>query len=252
MGFPLTFTVCTYNLWATYRWPDRKVALQKFAEYHSPDILCVQEARPENLAVLDEALRATHRRIDDPFEGWTHEGNIYWNTTLFDLVNYGAEQIGILEEHRRLFWARLRIKESDHPAILVSTAHYTWSGHAQAVATEKTYRIPQARATLETLDRLRDRVEPILFMGDLNDNEVPIEILYQGGLLDCFSALGRAPHWTWPVLPTSLGAPTTLDWIMHRGALRARSAEVIDFFDSDIAPSDHKPVLATYQFISGG
>ncbi len=39
-----------------------------------------------------------------------------------------------------------------------------------------------------------------------------------------------------------------MDWLMHRGAIRPLNAEVIDFYADDLAPSDHKPVLATYTF----
>ena len=88
------FSLATYNLWATARWPEREPALRKFAQEIAPDILAVQELRPETQALLDEELKG-HRRIADPFDGWTWEGNIYWDTGLFDLEDYGAEDVGI-------------------------------------------------------------------------------------------------------------------------------------------------------------
>ena len=45
MSFPIRFVVCTYNIWAGNRWPERENALTRFLELHIPDILCVQEER---------------------------------------------------------------------------------------------------------------------------------------------------------------------------------------------------------------
>src|SRR5690625_3714045 len=100
------FVACTYNLWKDERWPDRNEPLRRFITRHQPDILCAQELCLQSRHLLDQVL-GTHQRVDDYFEGWTQEGNIYWNRSLFELVEYGAEEIGILEQWRRLFWVRL-------------------------------------------------------------------------------------------------------------------------------------------------
>jgi endonuclease/exonuclease/phosphatase (EEP) superfamily protein YafD len=39
----------------------------------------------------------------------------------------------------------------------------------------------------------------------------------------------------------------TIDWMFHRGPIWPMLAEVVDFFEGDIAPSDHKPIIATYR-----
>jgi len=243
--FDLRFTICTYNIWTTTRWPERRQALQSFIQHHRPDILCLQEVQQDSRHALDEILQATHERVDDAFEGWMCEGNIYWNSRYFTLVEYGAEQIGILEQFRRLFWVRLQLNDDSGTTLLVATAHYTWHGHPEAVANEKYVRMPQARATVEVLNRLAKPDEPQFFMGDLNDQAEAVRILLNGGWTDCFSALGRKPNTTWPAHP-SQGPACTLDWLMHRGSVRPMTAEVVDYYDGDMAPSDHKPVLATY------
>lgn len=243
---PVRFTVCTYNIWTNTRWPERKTALQRFAQTHLPDILCLQEVQADSRAALDDVLLPTHARVDDPFEGWTCEGNLYWNTRLFELVEYGAEQIGILEQYRRLFWARLALNDGSGETLFVSTAHYTYHGHPEAVASEKYVRMGQARATVEVLNAQARPGEAQLFMGDLNDQAEAVRILREAGLVDCFAALGRFPAATWPAAPTAKGGPQTIDWLMLRGSLRTMTAEVVDFYEGDLAPSDHKPVLATF------
>jgi endonuclease/exonuclease/phosphatase (EEP) superfamily protein YafD len=37
-----------------------------------------------------------------------------------------------------------------------------------------------------------------------------------------------------------------IDWLFHRGPMVCRSSEVGDYFHHGSAPSDHRPVLATY------
>ena len=118
LPLPLRFTVCTYNIWTRTRWPERRDGLRAFADLHRPDILCVQELQAESRAVLDDVLGRSHDRVDGPEEGWTCEGNIWWNRALFAPIGFGAENVGICEEHRRLFWVRLRVLDGSLPLVL--------------------------------------------------------------------------------------------------------------------------------------
>lgn len=247
MTSSIRFVACSYNIWTTTRWPERQPALQRFAQLHRPDIFCLQELQSQSRQVLDDTLASTHARVDDTFPGWTREGNIYWNTAMFELLAYGAEPIDIIEEYRRLFWVRLKLLQAPDQTLFVSTAHYTWPGHPSEGALGQNVRIPSAHKTISALNQLAGANEPVLFMGDLNDSWHPINILMEGGLTDCFSALGRIPRPTIPALPTAVGAPVTIDWIFHRGPIWPMQADVIDFFADDISPSDHKPVMATYR-----
>ncbi len=242
----LRFTVCTLNLWERSRWPERRASLEAFLSLHKPDILCLQELRPETRDCIDSAFTGSHSRIDDAFEGWVNEGNIYWNRTLFEKVTHGAEDVGMSDSDRRLFWATLKLHQDPSKTLLVSTAHFTWPGHERELITGTNQRIPQARKTAETLQKLSTPNEPQLFMGDLNDQYLVLRILRESGLKDIFTALGRMPRATRPAAPTYHGNPETVDWMFFRGEIRPMTAEVVDFFLGDIAPSDHKPVLATF------
>ncbi len=246
--WPVRYTVCTYNIWTTTRWPERRTALQKFVQHQMPDILCLQELQADSKLALDEVLLPTHQRVEDAFEGWTQEGNLYWHKDLFELVEYGAENIEILEPLRRMFWARLRLNDGTNRTLFVSTAHFTYNGHPEAVASEKYIQIGQARATVEALKRLSCADEPQLFMGDLNDSDLAVRLLKKsGGLVDCFEALGQRPHETYPAYPTASSPSETLDWMLHRGAIYPMTATIIDYFHDELSPSDHKPIIVTYQ-----
>jgi endonuclease/exonuclease/phosphatase (EEP) superfamily protein YafD len=250
MLYPIRFTVCSYNLWNDQRWPDRQEPLKQFLQRHLPDILCIQELRPVTCDFVDAVLQ-DHQRVEDPFAGWQQEGNIYWNEEMFELVEHGAEDIGILEELRRLFWVRLRFRgTAKAPTLFVSTAHYTWPGHAAELKDGANVRIPQARKTVEVLNALVPPDEALLFMGDLNDYGHPIHILRQGGLTDSFAALGRHASPTWPAVPIAQGPPSPLDWIFHRGPIRPMTCDIVDFYVADLPPSDHKPIMATYRYLN--
>lgn len=66
---------------------------------------------------MQELQRLTQEFLDrvlngrvDPFPGWTSEGNIYWNKSLFEKAEHGAEEVGHVEPERRIFWAPLQLK----------------------------------------------------------------------------------------------------------------------------------------------
>lgn len=234
---------CTLNLWETSRWPERRDSLASFLGLHSPDILCVQELRPETLAVLEECLPG-HDRVGDTFPGWTWEGNIFWRRGAFERMDHGIRDVGILEPERRLFWVRLRAAGGRE--MLVATAHFTWPGNEREKADGVNPRLGQARRAAEALDALAPAPAAALFMGDFNEHYHPVKVLKAAGFQDCFSGLGRHPKATRPAVPTWQGPEQTVDWILYRGALRPMTCEAVDFFHGDIAPSDHKPVLATF------
>jgi endonuclease/exonuclease/phosphatase family metal-dependent hydrolase len=240
--YPFTFLACTYNIWGAKRWDDRRAPLRRFLEVNRPDILCLQELTPGACELIGTTLPNMHC-VEDPFPGWTEEGNIYWNTEIFDLLEYGAQDIGILEQYRRLFWVRLVTRSGT--TVVVATAHFSWLWEAGASGEWITVRVAQAEAAVVALDEVVQPDEPVLFMGDFNGYLHPIDVLRASGFEDWFQALGRAPVITHPAVPTS-ESPTLLDWMMHRGPIRPTLTSVVDFYVDGVPPSDHKPILTMY------
>ena len=234
----------TYNLWADTRWPERAEPLRAYVELTRPDVLCVQELRPASRDLIDGALPG-HSRVDDDFEGWAQEGNIWWSDAMFELLEHGGEDLELLSPLRRLFWVRLRHLASEG-TVLVATAHYTWQGNPRERAEGISPRIAESLATIEALDRVAQPDEPVLFMGDLNDATNAIRNLREVGFVDSFTACGAPLQPTHPARPTAAGNPQVLDWQFHRGPIRCMNSHVGEYFLGDIAPSDHKPVVATY------
>jgi exonuclease III len=249
--FPVRLSLVTYNLWNTRRWSERAPALKHFVEIYDPDVLCVQELRAETQSFLDATL-VRHCRVHDDLPGWTCESNIYWNGELLEKVAHGVDDVGILEEHRRLFWVRLGLRGTDQ-TIFVSTAHFTYQGNPRERETGLSPRIEQARRTVNVLGRRVHEGEPAFFMGDLNDGVNPLRILRQAGYVSCFAFLGQLSPPTYPCVPTKnieAGAhlgEQTLDWLVANDRARPVAAQVPHCFHGDIAPSDHWPVLAVYE-----
>lgn len=253
---PAAFTTVTmtYNLWGSAYWEARVDAVRALFTTRAPDILAVQELRPASRTLLDEVL-AGHDRVDDEFDGWSRESNIWWRRDLYELEEYGAEEIGLREKLRRLFWVRLRpLALESGPSVLFATAHYTWPGNAQECADDVSPRVGQARRTVEELERLMPD-GPRVFVGDLNDYARPIRVLREAGYLDSFAALGRTSPATHPVFPNARGAAgdvglesvsKAIDLQFHQGPITPRTSEVVDFFHQGMAPSDHYPVVVTY------
>lgn len=249
-----TFVAMTYNLWGDWHLAEREPALRAFFRTRPPDLLATQELRPGSRALIDEELPG-HARVVDDHPGWARQSNLWWRRELFELVAHGVRDVEILDPAASLFWVRLRA--ACGTVLVFATAHLTWPGHAEERATGVNQRVPQARAIVAALDELAGD-GPCLFTADVNDIGGPLWELGNAGFLDSFTALGSPSPPTHPVVPMpfSSGRGTRLspvqspakaiDWLFHRGALRARTSEAVEFFHDGSAPSDHRPVVATF------
>ena len=255
MTRPHYTTAMTYNIWGAHAWPARQPAMRAFLESRPADVLGIQELREDTQSLIDEVL-SDHDRVHDDFPGWTTEGNIWWNRHAYTLVEHGAEDIGIKEEFRRLFWVRLASTADPSVHLVFANAHFTWVGHPHEARDHINPRIQQAHNAVAVLDRLAAD-DPCVFVGDFNDYGHPRSILFKAGFGEGFSSLGRMSPITHPVDPTArpdrgypkhMPAQKPLDWQFHRGAIAPVSSEVVDFRHEGMAPSDHYPVLTTYAF----
>jgi len=247
------FTAMSLNLWNTQRWPAREAPLRALLA-RRPDVLCVQELRPQIGAFIDAALPG-HRRVVGDERGWTHEGNVWWDTTRFTHLGHGASPFGAVERDRRVFWVRLEHLASGLE-LVVATVHLTWLGASDEVVTGVNPRLEQTRQVVRVLDDVASDGR-CLVMGDLNDPAVPSRILRDGGFSDAWSALGVQPPPTFPAFPLStegsrrppLLPPSTIDWQFHRGAVEPVMTEVVDQPWRGVAPSDHRPLHTLYRLV---
>jgi len=251
MSFPARLAIVSCNLWMTERWPQRAPALEKFLDVYAPDVLCVQELMPETRTFIDHVLK-THERVDDALRGWTVESNIWWNAALLEHLEHGAEDVQMQEEHRRLFWARLKLRGGQR-SVFVSTAHLTAPGKEPEASTGNSPRVAELQRIGGALGRLVKDGEPAFFMGVMNDARHPQRLLKQAGFTSCFAALGVQSPPTFKCYPTADVAPgepsisEAIDLIVANRHARAVAASVPNFFFNGMAVSDHWPVQAVYE-----
>ena len=258
-------SVMTFNMCKTdgypINWPQRRLPIIECMKTFTPDILCVQELHPLLHDTLVEAL-PTHNFVQDEFEGWQLEGNIYWNSTMFKMLEYGIYDIGILEPLRRLFWVRLvTTTSSTKNELLVANAHFTWEGHEAERKSDINFRKEQARRTVQSLQELSEKFNnpqlAILFMGDLNENYHPRRILREAGFVDCFAELRLPTPISHPQRPSEpkedIQVGTTLDWIMQNRYARPILANALQniFTTGGYSVSDHCPVMCIYEIGAG-
>jgi len=244
------FTAMSVNLWNTQRWPAREAPLRRLLE-RSPDVLAVQELRPQLTDVIEAEL-PHHRRVIGEQRGWTHEGNVWWDERTFHHLGHGAAPFGAIERDRRVFWVRLA-HVATAQEVVIATVHLTWLGGSDELDTGTNPRLAQTRAVIRALgDVAGDGA--CLIMGDLNDAVVPPRVLRAAGFAEAWGALDVTPSATFPAFPLStdgtrrppLLPPSTLDWQFHRGDVRPMMTEVIDQPYRGIAPSDHRPLMTLY------
>lgn len=267
-------SVMTFNMCKTdgypINWPQRRLPIIECMKAFTPDILGVQELHPLLHDTLVEAL-PTHAFVQDDFPGWQSEGNIYWNSAMFNTVEYGMVDIGIMEPLRRLFWVRLTIKiianehgeagQSNRRELLVANAHYTWEGHEEERKTDINLRKQQTRRTVAALQELTAKFNnphlAVLFMGDLNENYHPRRILREAGFVDCFAELRLPTPMTHPQRPAEpkedIQVGTTLDWIVQNKYARPILANALQnvFCTGGYSVSDHCPVMCVYEVGAG-
>ena len=245
------FSAMSINLWNTQRWPAREAPLRSLLA-RRPDVLCVQELRPQLRDVIDDELPGHHHVVGDE-RGWTHEGNIWWDAARFTHLGHGASPFGAAERDRRVFWVRLEHTVSAQE-LVVASVHLTWLGGSDEIRTGMNPRLEQTREVVRILDDVAAD-SPCLVMGDLNDPAVPTRVLREAGFTDAWSALGVVPPATFPAFPLSTEGsrrpphlpPSTIDWQFHRGSVSPIMTEVVDQPWRGVAPSDHRPLHTLYR-----
>jgi len=256
MTSPLSFVAQTHNLWGDTHAGERVAALRGLYELRAPDLLATQETRAWSRDLLDATMPG-HDRVHDDFLGWELQSGLWWNRAIFGEVEHGAEDVGIHDAHARLFWVRLAV-EGGPQTLLWSTAHLSYTGNAIEVETGVNQRTPQALRIIDELSRLGRPDEPVFFTSDTNEIGNAIWAIGNAGYLDSFTALNRQAPPTHPVVPNAFASKVgtgkspiaspqkVIDYLFFRGPVRARSAEVVEYFDRGIAPSDHYPVASTF------
>ena len=133
--FPTRVTVTTFNVWGQKYWPQRGETLFQSFQSLQSDIYLLQEVSPQILEFLDRNLTSRYARVQGT-GGWLSESNIYWNDSLFSLVDHGRSYLEIEDyPERGLFWVRLSLRTHPTMTVFLCTAHFPWVGCNAELAT---------------------------------------------------------------------------------------------------------------------
>ena len=246
--------VVTWNLhcgqehglpWKQFDWPVRKHALAAALEKIRPDIFCVQEGTPEQVAFLEETLPDHHRvgvGRDDGKSAGEHCA-IYLSRQRFEELKNGTfwleepidqPRVGSALDIKRICtWVRLRDRVSGRTLRIYNTHLYLTEAP----------RLTAAKLILAHI-AAGDQTDAVLLTADFNAGPaVPSRRLFgETGLTDSAELAGK------PV-----GQPTfqmygigvwCLDGILVDKHWRVQQHLILDVKPGNTFPSDHFAVLA--------
>ena len=252
--------VMTYNVryasdQGPHRWQLRRpIARQMLAEQR-PDVIGMQEAFYRQVKDFEQDL---------PAHGWIGLGREGGSRSEFMAVFFRRDRLEPLEfnhywlsdtphvvgsatwghsNRRMVTWVRFRDRASKQQFYFVNT-HFD---HEVRIAREKS-----ARLVLQRMAKWNTEV-PVLLVGDFNaaaeKSRVYSLLVGSDRLTDTWLAAATRGE----LFATFHGyrgprrSGARIDWILSRGAVRARSSEIITFQQQGRFPSDHFPVVADVQ-----
>jgi endonuclease/exonuclease/phosphatase family metal-dependent hydrolase len=258
---PADIRVVTWNIhcgqdegppWKQFDWPVRKHALRTAVEQAQPDILCVQEATPQQVAFLEETLPG-HRRVgigrDGPAGGehcaiyfsrqrFEEMGsNTFWLEEPIDQPRPGSA----LDVKRICTWVRLRDQKTSRTLRIYNTHLYlTEAPRMTAVQVI----LPQIAAG--------DPADAVLLTADFNaaPNVASRRLFTEAKLMDS-AELASSPV-RQPTFQLYGIGMERLDAILIDSRWRVHNHLILKVKPGNTFPSDHFGVLADLAFTEDG
>jgi endonuclease/exonuclease/phosphatase family metal-dependent hydrolase len=248
--------------WVQFDWPARKHALQAAIDQAKPDILSVQEATPDQVAFLEEALPGHHRvgvGRDDGKSGGEHSaiyfsrdrfeergGNTFWLEEPTDQPRAGSGLVLGLNVKRICTWARLRDRVSGRTLRVYNTHMYL------SLGTSPAQRVTAAKIILDHI-AAGDPQDAILLTADFNASPSrPARRLFiDAGLANAAELMGKtADTPTIHVYGIGLSwvdgilVDASIDGILVDQHWRVHDHLILNVKPHNIFPSDHFALLA--------
>jgi endonuclease/exonuclease/phosphatase family metal-dependent hydrolase len=237
--------------WQRFDWPARKQALRAALEQTRPDVLCVQEARPGQVAFLEQALPA-YTRVGQGRDGnddgehcaiWYDRarfrqlaGDTFWLEEPIDTPRPGSA----FTVKRICTRVRLFDQESGR-VVCVYNSHFP--------LTEG----PRREASRVILDQIAagDSSDAVILTADFNapPTELSRRRLTEAGLADSASLAGERPGKKTFHL---YGIPLrSIDAILVGRGVRVDRHQVLDVKPGNVFPSDHFGLVADVSLNAG-
>ncbi len=229
--------------WLRGGWPARKDALASALASVRPDILCVQEARQEQLGFLERTMPGHHRvgvGRDDGAAGGEHCA-IFFDRDRFQPIDEGTFWLEEPSDRpagwrlsgpkRICTWVRLRDRRTGRTFRVYNTHLYLMAGSRQRAVRLILAQIAQS-----------DPAEPMLLAGDFNATEKsPSRRLFaRAGLESTATLATQQPQPTYQFYGIPL---RSLDEILASPQWKVHAHEVLNVKPGNRYPSDHFGVM---------
>lgn len=254
------FRLATYNLRLNTpsdgpnAWPHRKDRVLALARFHDWDVFGTQEALPDQIADMEEALEGFARigvgRDDGAAQG--EHAAIFVRRSRFEILRQGHFWLSETPErpskgwdarccHRIASWVELRDRRNPAAgSFYVFNAHFD---HEGTVARRESARL--------MLSRWRELAGPApsLLIGDFNstpDSE-PITLL-ASSLLDARQSSQTPPYGpvgTFNGFRIDAPMDQRIDYVFHTPGIQVLKYGVLSDSERGRFPSDHHPVVVT-------
>jgi endonuclease/exonuclease/phosphatase family metal-dependent hydrolase len=235
-------------LWEQFDWPVRKHALHAALDQADPDVLCVQEARPVQVAFLEQALR-DHQRAgvgrDDGKSAGEHcaiffrrqrferlDGGTFWLEEPTDQPRAGSGLLAAFDVKRICTWVRVRDRVTNRTLRLYNTHLYL----------SEAPRVTAAKLILAHI-AAGDPSDAVVLTADFNASpaEPSRRLFLDDGLADTAELAGERP-----------GRPTIhmygiglwcIDGILVSQQWRVHNHLILNVKPQNSYPSDHFAIL---------
>jgi endonuclease/exonuclease/phosphatase family metal-dependent hydrolase len=231
--------------WKQFNWPLRKHALRAALDQTRPDILGVQEATPEQVAFLEEALDSCRRvGIGRDGEAGGEHCAIFFNRQRFEMIDSGTfwleEPIdqpragGPLGVKRICTWVRLRDLVNQRTVRIYNTHLYLTEA-------------PRWTAAAIIVDHIAagDAADAVVLTADFNatPSKPSRQLFRRAGLVDSAERAGLPAgqatfHFFYGI------AVQCIDGILVDSHWNVRNHRVVDVKPQNVFPSDHFGLLA--------
>jgi endonuclease/exonuclease/phosphatase family metal-dependent hydrolase len=235
--------------WEQQSWPARKHALAAVLREARPDILCVQEARPGQVAFLEQTL-AGHKRVGVGRDDGRDQGEhcaIFFRRDRFRDLGHGTFWLQEPTDQpagpghwvkRTCTWVRLRERGSGR-VLRVANAHLPGR---TAAAVRGQSRLSASRLVLDHI-KAADPGDAVVLTADFNAGpDAPSRRVFaEAGLRETAALAGTEAAPTYQFYGLRLGS---LDGILVGPGWGVLRHAVVDVKPDGVFPSDHFGVLA--------
>lgn len=249
-------------------WENRKAYVLQVIQAQQPDILCIQEGKPNQIAQIKTILPA-HQYYGKPsrLQGKGEHVGIFFNQNHFKLQQENTFWLSTTPEQCSKDW------NSAHPRIcsFVQLQHKTTQQNYFIFNTHLDHKSPQAR--LEGIKLILNRIQvlqqqfpkaAIFLTGDFNANpkKAPYKTIVESHLLmDSFyqnnttlsisyTFTGIYKKWCWEKLLLHLFYPNfmhqRLDYIFVNNNIQIQRYQILNTTFNNHYPSDHLPVCIEF------